>query len=71
MKKIRLGIIGMGNMGNGHLKNIVDGKCPKVTVTAVCDIDPQKLESAKSCCRPLSASTTGTPCWTAASSTPL
>lgn len=47
MKKIRLGIIGVGNMGSGHLKNVIDGKCPKVEVTAVADIDPQKLENAQ------------------------
>lgn len=47
MDKIRLGIIGMGNMGSGHLQNVVDGKCPRVDVTAVADIDPAKLERAK------------------------
>lgn len=47
MEKIRLGIIGVGNMGSGHLQNVIDGKCPKVEVTAVADIDPKKLENAK------------------------
>ena len=47
MKKIRLGIIGMGNMGSGHLQNVLDGKCPSVEVTAVSDTNPQKLESVK------------------------
>lgn len=47
MNKIRLGIIGVGNMGSGHLQNVIDGKCPKVEVTAVADINPQKLENAK------------------------
>ncbi len=47
MEKIRLGIIGVGNMGSGHLQNVIDGKCPKVEVTAVADIDPQKLENAR------------------------
>jgi len=47
MKKIRLGIIGVGNMGSGHLQNIIDGKCPKVEVTAVADINPKKLENAQ------------------------
>ena len=48
MKKIRLGIIGMGNMGSGHLQNVLDGLCPSVTVTAVSDINPEKLEQVKS-----------------------
>ncbi|MCM1263168.1 MAG: Gfo/Idh/MocA family oxidoreductase [Butyrivibrio sp.] len=47
MEKIRLGIIGVGNMGSGHLQNVIDGKCPKVKVTAVADTDPQKLENAR------------------------
>lgn len=46
MEKIRLGIISVGNMGSGHLQNVIDGKCPKVEVTAVADIDPEKLENA-------------------------
>lgn len=47
MKKIRLGIIGVGNMGSGHLQNVIDGKCPKVEVTAVADVNPQKLVNAQ------------------------
>ena len=47
MEKIRLGIIGVGNMGSGHLQNVIDGKCPKVEVTAVSDINLNKLENAK------------------------
>jgi len=46
MDKIRLGIIGVGNMGSGHLRNVAEGKCPKVEVTAVADINPEKLDSA-------------------------
>lgn len=47
MEKIRLGIIGIGNMGSGHLQNVIDGKCPKVEVTAISDVNRQKLEEAK------------------------
>ena len=47
MKQIRLGILGMGNMGRGHLQNILDGKCPSVTVTAVCDTKAQALDYVK------------------------
>lgn len=55
MSKIRLGIIGMGNMGSGHFSNIAFGKCPSVEVTAVCDINPEKLDPIRqndgvSCC---------------------
>ena len=37
MSKIKLGIIGMGNMGRSHAKNIRDGKCPEVEIVAVAD----------------------------------
>lgn len=47
MKQIRLGILGMGNMGRGHLQNILDGKCPSVTVTAVCDVNEKALAYVK------------------------
>ena len=46
MKKVRLGILGMGNMGSGHLENILNDKCPEVEVTAVCDLNPARLEFA-------------------------
>ncbi|MBQ8203183.1 MAG: Gfo/Idh/MocA family oxidoreductase [Clostridia bacterium] len=45
--KIKLGIIGNGNMGSAHLKNIKEGKCPNIEVVALADINPQKLEKAK------------------------
>lgn len=47
MNKIRLGIIGMGNMGTGHLQNVLDGLCPSVTVTAVTDTNPERLDTVK------------------------
>ena len=48
MKKVRLGIIGMGNMGSGHYSNIINGKCPEIEVCAVADINPERLEWTKS-----------------------
>lgn len=46
MDNIRLGIIGVGNMGSGHLRNVAEGKCPKVEVTAVADTNSERLDSA-------------------------
>lgn len=46
-KKIRLGIIGIGNMGSGHARNIVGGKCPDFELTAVADVNPDRLDWAK------------------------
>lgn len=47
MDKIRLGIVGLGNMGSGHFYNVLGGKCPSVEITAVCDIIPEKMDKAK------------------------
>ena len=47
MEKLRLGIVGMGNMGSGHFYNVFAGKCPSVEIAAVCDIDTDKLETVK------------------------
>ncbi len=47
MKKVKLGIIGIGNMGSSHMKNILAGKCPEIDVAAVADIDPARLDAAK------------------------
>ncbi|MCC5843881.1 MAG: Gfo/Idh/MocA family oxidoreductase [Verrucomicrobia bacterium] len=43
-KKVRFGIIGMGNMGSGHAKNILAGNVPGLTLTAICDSNPVKLK---------------------------
>ena len=48
MEKIRLGIIGLGNMGSSHAKKILEGKAGnEIELAAVCDIKPEKLEWAK------------------------
>ena len=47
MEKIRLGIIGIGNMGSGHANSVVGGKCPDFELKAVADINPERLNWAK------------------------
>ena len=47
MEKIRLGIIGLGNMGASHAKKIFAGECPEIALTAVCDLKPEKEAWAK------------------------
>ena len=42
MKSVRLGIIGLGNMGVGHADNIVSGKIHRCEITAVCDPAAEK-----------------------------
>ena len=34
---LKLGMIGMGNMGSGHAGNILGGMCPEIELTAVAD----------------------------------
>ena len=46
-EKIKLGIIGIGNMGSAHAKNIVGGECPDFELVAVADLKPERLKWAK------------------------
>ena len=47
MEKIRIGVIGIGSMGSSHVIQLDEGKVPNAEMTAVCDIDPARLEAAK------------------------
>ncbi len=47
MKKIRLGIIGIGNMGTGHASNVLKGSCPDFIISAIADSNPERLAWAK------------------------
>ena len=47
MEKIKLGIIGIGNMGSGHAKNISCGHCPEVEIAAIADNNAERLAWAK------------------------
>ena len=46
-KKIKLGIIGVGNMGGNHAKSICEGKCPELELVAVADRKPERLQWVK------------------------
>jgi predicted dehydrogenase len=48
MEKVRLGIIGIGAMGEVHAKNILDGKVPRCELTAICDRNPERLQRVAS-----------------------
>lgn len=48
MDKVRVGVIGLGNMGFGHVRMIRDHECgDDLILTAVADSNPQRLEWAK------------------------
>ena len=48
MAKLRMGIIGYGNMGSSHVKDLKEGKVKDMKVTAVCDFFPGKKRSRDS-----------------------
>ncbi len=47
MSKIKLGIIGIGNMGSAHAKNVIEGNCPDFELVAVAEINKDRVEWAK------------------------
>lgn len=47
VKKVKLGVIGIGNEGTGLIRMIQEGKCPEIQVTAVADINPERLQWAE------------------------
>ncbi|MCH5353186.1 MAG: Gfo/Idh/MocA family oxidoreductase [Acutalibacter sp.] len=47
MEKIKLGIIGAGNMGSGHIQNILAGRTPEIAVSAVADRREDRRNWAK------------------------
>ena len=47
MNKVRLGIIGLGNMGTDHSKNIINGGAPELELAAVADLKENRRAWAK------------------------
>lgn len=47
MEKVKLGIIGIGNMGSGHCGNILKGRVPEISLTAVADLKATRRAWAK------------------------
>ncbi len=47
MDKVRIGIIGIGNMGSAHAKNLVKGEVSGGELTAICDINPDRSKWAQ------------------------
>ncbi len=46
-KQVRLGIIGLGGMGSGHARYLLEGKVPDIKLTAIADIAEARLEWAR------------------------
>ncbi|MDD9270159.1 Gfo/Idh/MocA family protein [Paenibacillus sp. GCM10023248] len=47
MEKVRIGIIGLGNMGTGHAKYLVNNEVKGGQLTAICEFRADRLEWAK------------------------
>ena len=47
MSTVRIGVIGIGGMGSSHAKRIAAGEVEGAEVTAVCDIEPERLARAR------------------------
>ena len=47
MEKVRFGIVGVGNMGSSHAKNLLAGKVENGVLAAVCDLKQSKLDAVK------------------------
>jgi predicted dehydrogenase len=43
MNSIRIGVVGIGNIGTAHVRNLLSGKISGVTLTAICDRNPAAL----------------------------
>ena len=48
-RKIRIGLVGYGNIGSMHAKNLCDHKIPRANLAAICDIDASKRQKAGEC----------------------
>ncbi|NLB60380.1 MAG: Gfo/Idh/MocA family oxidoreductase [Lentisphaerae bacterium] len=47
MKKIRVGVVGVGVMGNSHARQLLEGQIARAELTAVSDSSPQRLQPFK------------------------
>lgn len=47
MNQVKVAIIGIGNMGHAHAVSIFNGNISRLKLTAVCDVDENKLDKAK------------------------
>lgn len=47
MNKVRLGIIGFGNIGTHHTKLLMNNEVLNMELVAICDIAPARIEAAK------------------------
>ncbi|GAF63411.1 putative dehydrogenase [Bacillus sp. TS-2] len=47
MKQVRIGILGIGNMGTGHAKSLLANLVPQAKLTAICDVSKSRVQWAR------------------------
>lgn len=47
MEKVRFGIVGVGNIGSHHARNLLEGKIENGILAAICDLKPEKTDVIK------------------------
>jgi len=47
LDKVRIGIVGLGGMGSSHAGYLMGGQVPQAQLTAVCDVNPARMDYAK------------------------
>lgn len=47
MEQVRIGIVGIGNMGSSHSRKLVDGEVNNAVLTAVCDVKEERRDWAR------------------------
>ncbi|TVY04380.1 Gfo/Idh/MocA family protein [Cohnella terricola] len=47
MQTVRIGIVGLGNMGSGHARYLIEGQVKGAVLTAVSDVSEERLNWAK------------------------
>lgn len=45
MEKIRLGLVGVGNMGTSHVMKLMDGEVNRCELVAICDINQKRIDA--------------------------
>ena len=46
MNKVKMGVVGIGNMGTSHAKQLMEGKVENACLGAVCDVKQERLDWA-------------------------
>ena len=47
MRKVKIGVIGLGNMGSEHCRLLLSGKAPEAELSCVADLRAERREWAK------------------------